>query len=64
MKTPKGKHVTCPACGEDMIVNEKNSLVHHKTPICDMFALHLLIESLLIEIFSEKRGQPDSKMLN
>lgn len=65
MKTPKGKHITCPACGKDVIIDKKNSQLHHKTPICDTFALHILVEGLLAELLSEKREKRiPNEMLN
>lgn len=65
MTTPKGIHVKCPTCGKDMIIDEKNSQLYHKTPLCDAFALHILVESLLTELLSEKQEERiPNKMLN
>ena len=50
MKTPKGKHVACPICGKDMIIDEKDLQIYHKAPACDEFMLHCLLEEVLSRI--------------
>jgi len=50
MKMPKGVHIPCPTCGKDMIIDTKDSQIYHKSPACEEFMLHCLLEELLSRI--------------